>query len=89
MPQTRNLFDHLNFESLGTQRFNEDYAHIYNTIGNQPTQPQPTQEILQNLLWIQASNEFGNSSWAHAHSSKNSTSVHGGEGRHRLRMKIV
>jgi hypothetical protein len=77
-PQTRNLFDHLKFESPETQRFNEDYIRFYHTTPNQPTHPQPTQEIPQDLMWIQATNEYVNSSWAPG--GQSSTPAHGGEG---------
>ena len=45
--QTRNFF---NFDSPGTQRFNEHYAHIQDTTPYQPTQPQPTQEVSQDMF---------------------------------------
>ncbi|KAK2402899.1 hypothetical protein QL285_052385 [Trifolium repens] len=67
----------MNFESPGTQRFNENYAHIYDTTPYQPTQPQPTQEISQDMMWIQQTNEFVNSTWA---AVPNSTHAHGGQG---------
>ncbi|KAK2358366.1 hypothetical protein QL285_095556 [Trifolium repens] len=54
--QTRNFF---NFDSPGTQRFNEHYAHIQDTTPYQPTQPQPTQEISQDMF-----NTLINSDWA-------------------------
>jgi hypothetical protein len=77
-PQTRNLLDQMNFESPGTQHFNENYAGFYNTTPNQLTQPQPTQEISQDLMWIQETNEYVNSSWAAG--GQSSTPAHGGEG---------
>jgi hypothetical protein len=63
----------MNFESPGTQRFNENYAHVYDTTTYRPTQPQPTQEISQDML-----NELLNSSWANY--GQSSTHAHGGQG---------
>jgi hypothetical protein len=77
--QTRNFFDRVGFESPGTQRFNQHYAHYT----NQPIQPQPTQPFNQNTEWEQ-SNDFLNLSlaaYAATHGGgESSTAVHGGEG---------
>jgi hypothetical protein len=54
--QTRNFF---NFDSPGTQRFNEHYAHYQDTTPYQPTQPQPTQEVSQDMF-----NELMYGPWA-------------------------
>jgi hypothetical protein len=72
LKKKRNFFN-FDFESPGTQRFNENYAHIYDTTPYQPTQPQPTQEISQDMM-----NELLNSPWATY--GQSSTHVHGGQG---------
>jgi hypothetical protein len=56
MPQTQNFFDHDNFESPGTHRFNENYTNIY--FPGESTQPQPAQQIPQDFTWQQASDNF-------------------------------
>jgi hypothetical protein len=47
MPQTRNFFDHENFQSPGTHRFNENYANLYcpNINLHNPNQPNKSPEI--------------------------------------------
>jgi hypothetical protein len=76
MPQTRNFFDHDNFQSPGTHRFNENYANVYHP--NQSLQPQPTQQIPEVFTWQQLSGNFLNSPWGHT--GQGSMSDHGGQG---------
>ncbi|KAK2401339.1 hypothetical protein QL285_050940 [Trifolium repens] len=66
----RNFF---NFDSPGTQRFNENYAHYHDTTPYQPTQPQPTQEVSQDMF-----DQLINSSWANY--GQSSTHGLGGQG---------
>ncbi|MCI38135.1 hypothetical protein A2U01_0059363, partial [Trifolium medium] len=67
MPQTRNFFDHDNFESPGTHRFNENFTNVYYL--GESIQPQPTQQIPQDYTWAHASDDFLNSTWAHGQGS--------------------
>ncbi|PNX69511.1 hypothetical protein L195_g056756 [Trifolium pratense] len=68
-PQTRNFFDfdHANFESPGTQRFNETFRNLYQS--GESSQPQPTQQIPQEFTWADLSGDYLNSTWAQGQGS--------------------
>ncbi|PNX66805.1 hypothetical protein L195_g055289, partial [Trifolium pratense] len=71
LPQTGNFFDfdQGNFESPGTQRFNDNFRNLYQS--GDSTQLQPTQQPPhhQELTWAQFSGNYLNSTWAQGQSS--------------------